>query len=142
MEGTLTQGETSVPATDASVAHAVSTEGYFWLDLDAAAAATSDRPTMHPHLMGGDPAIADLLQHTFGLHPLALDLADRFGQRPKLEDYDDVTYIVAYGGQGSGTVEVHIIVSSTYVITVHQGPGADLDWRDGSRNHIRASTTQ
>jgi biotin carboxylase len=23
-------------------------------------------------------------------------------------------------------------------ITVHQGPGADLDWRDGSRNHIMA----
>jgi hypothetical protein len=23
-------------------------------------------------------------------------------------------------------------------ITVHKGPGADLDWRDGSRNHILA----
>jgi hypothetical protein len=23
-------------------------------------------------------------------------------------------------------------------ITVHQGPGADLDWKDGSRNHIMA----
>jgi hypothetical protein len=23
-------------------------------------------------------------------------------------------------------------------ISVHQGPGADLDWRDGSRNHIMA----
>jgi hypothetical protein len=23
-------------------------------------------------------------------------------------------------------------------ISVHQGPGADLDWRDGSRNHILA----
>ena len=23
-------------------------------------------------------------------------------------------------------------------ITVHQGPGADLDWKDGSRNHILA----
>jgi hypothetical protein len=23
-------------------------------------------------------------------------------------------------------------------ISVHQGPGADLDWKDGSRNHIMA----
>ncbi|HEY2562476.1 MAG TPA: magnesium transporter CorA family protein [Acidimicrobiales bacterium] len=127
MKGTLTQGETSVAATDASVAHAVSTEEYFWLDLDAAAAGTGDRPTMHPHLSGGDPAIADLLEHTFGLHPLAVDIADRFGQRPKLEDYDDVTYIVAYGALASRTVEVHVIVSSTYVITVHQEPCPMID---------------
>ncbi len=36
---------------------------------------------------------------------------------------------------GIDTVSDHPGVDS---ITVHQGPGAELDWRDGSRNHIMA----
>jgi magnesium transporter len=139
VEGTLTQGETTGAATDAAIAHAVSTGEYFWLDLDAGAKGGGDRPGLHPHLSGGDPAIADLLDHTFGLHPLAVDIADRFGQRPKLEDYDDVTYIVAHGAQGSGTVEVHVIVSSTYVITVHQGTCSVLDVVRAQMGHHPAS---
>ena len=84
--------------------------------------------------------IADLLAHTFGLHPLAVDLADRFGQRPKLEEYDDVTYIVAHGALTSGTVEVHVIVSATYVITVHQGPCPLLDDVRSRVDHHPASS--
>ena len=127
MNGTLTQGGTSTAATETAVVHALTTGKPFWLDLDASAGDAGPRPGLHAHLAGGDPAVANLLEETFGLHPLAVDVADRFGQRPKLEDYDDVTYIVVHGGQGSGSAEVHLIVSSTYVITVHQGPCAALD---------------
>ncbi|HEX3563844.1 MAG TPA: CorA family divalent cation transporter, partial [Acidimicrobiales bacterium] len=139
MEGTITQGGTTGAATDAAISHALSTGEYFWLDLDAGAEGTGDRPSLHPHLTGGDPAVADLLEHTFDLHPLAVDIADRFGQRPKLEDYDDVTYIVAHGAVPSGTVEVHIIVSATYVITVHQGPCTVLDQVRAQMGHHPAS---
>jgi magnesium transporter len=139
VEGTLTQGNTTIAATDAAISLAVSTGEYFWLDLDAGAEGTVDRPSLHPHLSGGDPAIAGLLEHTFGLHPLAVDIADRFGQRPKLEDYDDITYIVAHGAQASGTAEIHLIVSSTYVITIHQGPAPMLDEVRAQIGHHPAS---
>ena len=32
-----------------------------------------------------------LLKEAFGLHPLALEDARKFGQRPKIEEYDDFT---------------------------------------------------
>ena len=55
--------------------------------------------------------------------------AQHFGQRPKVEDYDDYTYLVVHGApvDGSGTNEVHFILSDHYVITVHRGPCPALD---------------
>jgi len=67
------------------------TSARFWLDL-----AGLDRDT------------ADgLLRDTFGFHELAVKTARHFGQRPKLDAYDDVTVLVVYGATGGQLVEVH-----------------------------------
>jgi magnesium transporter len=77
----------------------------FWLDL-----AGLDRPT------------ADgLLRDTFGFHELAVDDAEHFGQRPKLDAYDDYTVLVVYGAAGDGQlVEVHCFYTEKYLVTVHR----------------------
>jgi magnesium transporter len=64
-----------------------------------------------------------MLATVFGIHHLAIDDAVKFGQRPKLEDYDDFTQLVAYGVQ-DGTddlVEVHFFYSTRYLVTVRHG---------------------
>ena len=64
-----------------------------------------------------------MLASVFGIHQLALEDAAKFGQRPKLEDYDDFTQLVAYGVQ-DGTddlVEVHFFYSMRYLVTVRHG---------------------
>jgi Mg2+ and Co2+ transporter CorA len=53
----------------------------FWLDLAGLGQRTAD----------------GLLQDTFGFHQLAVEDAEHFGQRPKLEDYDGFTLMVVYG---------------------------------------------
>jgi magnesium transporter len=77
-----------------------------------------------------DPGEGDLklLQDAFDLHPLALEDSRKFGQRPKIEDYDDFTLLVVFGaaddpGRRSGIapVEVHCFYSPRWLITVHNG---------------------
>lgn len=59
--------------------------------------------------------------HKFGLHPLAIEDSQEFGQRPKLDDYDTTALLVFYGVDPDGTpVEVHHHVSGQWMITVHQ----------------------
>ncbi len=83
-----------------------------WLDLD-------------------QPDTGDLamLHEVFGLHPLALRDVEEFGQRPKLEDFDDVCYFVTYGAQGAGQslVEIHCFISERYLITIRRDPCTVLD---------------
>jgi len=64
-----------------------------------------------------------LLATAFGIHQLAIEDATQFGQRPKLEDYDDFTQLVAYGVQDAGEelVEVHFFYSERYLVTVRHG---------------------
>jgi magnesium transporter len=70
-----------------------------------------------------------LLREVFDVHPLALEDVGEFGQRPKLEDFDDASYLVAYGAQGAGEplVEVHCFISERYLITVRRDPCTALD---------------
>jgi magnesium transporter len=57
----------------------------------------------------------------FGLHPLAVEDTQEFGQRPKLDDYESAALLVFYGVDPDGTpVEVHFHVSGQWMITVHQ----------------------
>ena len=75
-------------ATDGAVASAdrpaierlLRDDKLLWLDLEDA----------------GEDGVA-LLRDVFQLHPLALEDVEEFGQRPKLEDFGEVTYQVAYG---------------------------------------------
>jgi len=63
-----------------------------------------------------------LLREVFKLHPLAIEDATEFHQRPKIEDYDDFVSIVAYGARGldEPLVEVHCFYSERYLVSVHR----------------------
>lgn len=57
----------------------------------------------------------------FGLHPLAVEDSQEFGQRPKLDDYERTALLVYYGVDPDGTpVEVHFHVSGAWMITIHE----------------------
>ena len=54
--------------------------GFFWLDIH-----------------GPDADGLALLRDVFGFHPIALEDSEHFGQRPKLDTYDDYVMLVVYG---------------------------------------------
>jgi magnesium transporter len=62
----------------------------------------------------------------FELHHLALDDAGRFGQRPKLVQYDTFIEIVFFAlswpaGTTPQAQEIHFFVGPNYLITLHEG---------------------
>ena len=95
----------------------------FLIEKDGSAA-SADRETVQRLLDKGELLWLDLyrpdadelgmLATVFGIHQLALDDAAQFGQRPKLEDYDDFTQLIAYGVQegSDDLVEVHFFYST------------------------------
>ncbi len=91
---------------------------FFWLDLTAP-----------------DDAQLEALHRLFGFHPLALEDVAEFGQRPKLDDYDDYVFLVFYGcwhdAKGPRGIaplhEVHLFISGRYLVTVHRDPVAPLE---------------
>ena len=106
MQGTLTLADGTVTAaTEADVKKALEGDEFFWLNLDDV-----------------DAEASTLLLDTFGFHPLAVEDAQHFGQRPKVEEYDGFTYFVAHGaGAGAGTAEVHLFYTPKRLVTVHRG---------------------
>jgi magnesium transporter len=80
---------------------------FFWLDLHG-------------------PSEEDfvLLRYVFKFHPLALEDSEQFGQRPKLEDYEDFVFFVFYGAapppDEDRLVEVHLFYSERFLVTVRQ----------------------
>jgi magnesium transporter len=78
---------------------------FFWIDL--------------PQPVPEDFAI---LRDVFGFHPLALEDSEHFGQRAKLDDYDDFVFLVVYGAapDEDRLVEVHCFYSERFLITVHR----------------------
>jgi magnesium transporter len=78
---------------------------FFWLDLH--------KPTADE---------LALLREPLGHHPLAVEDAEHFGQRPKLEEYDGYVYLVVYGANSDrdALVEVHCFLSEKYLVTVHR----------------------
>jgi magnesium transporter len=89
---------------------------FFWLDL---------------HAPGPDELAK--LHEIFGFHPLALEDSEDFGQRPKLDDYDDYVFLVFYGAWRHQAEdmhplrEVHLFVSGQYLVTIHRDPLPPLD---------------
>jgi magnesium transporter len=120
VNGTVTHADgTTAPATVADVRARCQGTEFFWLDLD-----------------GLDDEVSDLLLHGFGFHPLAVEDARHFGQRPKLDDYDGFTYIVIHGSQPETpavTVEVHLFFSPGRLVTVHHG---QCDLMDEARSRF------
>ena len=89
---------------------------FFWLDLTA-------------------PSREELarLGELFGFHPLALEDAEHFHQRPKLDNYGDYVLLVFYGAWRQQEAdeeplsEVHLFVSGQYLITIHRQPLPPLE---------------
>lgn len=80
-----------------------------------------------------DPSDEQLggLATRFGWHPLVLEDTRRFEQRPKLDRYGDQMLLVFYGARRGEhetpeMVEVHLIVSGSWVITVRRGECSEL----------------
>ena len=102
---------------DAVIRDHLQRDQFFWLDLTA--------PT---------PADIEKLHELFGFHPLALEDAVHFGQRPKLDHYQDYVFLVFYGAREDASVggadvlrEVQMFVSGQYLVTLHTGELPVLD---------------
>jgi len=92
---------------------------------DAIVQALEKREVLWLDLASAGPDTIAVLRDVFHFHHLAVEDAQEFGQRPKIEAYDDFTYIVVYGApttEGSHLAEVHCFYSERYLVTVHQGP--------------------
>ena len=91
-------------------------DGFFWLDLT-----------------GPGPGEISELRELFGFHPLALEDTEEFGQRPKLDNYDDYIFLVFYGAWRHGDEdpnplrEVHLFISGQYLVTIHRDPLLPLE---------------
>jgi magnesium transporter len=89
---------------------------FFWLDLTAPG-----------------PDELTQLREIFGFHPLSLEDSEHFGQRPKLDNYDDYIFLVFYGAWRHGPAdpeplrEVHLFITGQYLVTIHRDPLPPLD---------------
>jgi magnesium transporter len=110
MKGTLTRDSETTGATQAGIEEAVGAGTFFWLDLDI-------------HDPGPDDDVTGLLTKTFHFHPVAVHAADQFGQRARIDDYDDFVHIVTFGmaGDGKNVAEVHCFITQKCIISIHQG---------------------
>jgi magnesium transporter len=74
----------------------------------------------------------DAVATVFGLHPLAVEDALHAHQRPKLEHYDDMAFLVLKtlwyvdAEDAVETGEINLFIGRDYVITVRHGEGTDL----------------
>ncbi len=107
----LHDGSTVEVSTDA-IAQAAASGEFFWLDLD--------------DFKDGDSAV---LTDVFKFHPLAVEDAEHFGQRPKIDEYDGYFLIVVHGVQGNdGTVlEMHCFYSDKYLVTLRRQKCPEID---------------
>lgn len=63
-----------------------------------------------------------LLRDVFQFHPLAVEDSEHFGQRAKLEEYDDFVFLVVFGAapDEDRLVEVHCFYSERFLVTVRR----------------------
>ena len=70
-----------------------------------------------------DGSVSNLLNDEFKFHHLAVQSAERFKQRPRIDTYDGFVYLVARGADPDDTdkAEVHCFWTDRYAVTVHRG---------------------
>lgn len=84
---------------------------FFWLDLE-----------------NPDDQKLRRLAHKIRLHPLTVEDARSFEQRPKFDDYEGYVFLVVYGVDPEASAgepllrEVHLIISGDFVVTIHRHP--------------------
>jgi magnesium transporter len=68
------------------------------------------------------PDTIAVLREVFKIHPLAIEDAQEFNQRPKIEDYDDFVSLVAYGARSldQPLTEVHAFYADNFLVSVHR----------------------
>ena len=110
MKGTLTQNGVTTDATLEAIQKAAAGDEFFWLNLDI-------------HDPGPDDDVTGLLCNTFHFHPVAVEAANRFGQRPRIDDYDDFVHVITFGmaANGRDVAEVHCFLTDKCIISLHQG---------------------
>ena len=83
---------------------------HFWADIE-----------------GVDDEALSMLRDTFRFHPLAVEDVEHFGQRPKIDTYDDFALLVVYGTtRDAHLAEVHCFYSESYLVTIHHEPCPDF----------------
>ena len=99
------QGSGQVHFSRESVEKLLAGGQFFWLDLD--------QPV---------PGDFEILRDVFKFHPLAVEDSEHFGQRAKIDDYDDFVLLVVYGAvpDDDRLVEVHCFYSERFLVTVHR----------------------
>jgi magnesium transporter len=105
-------------------------DGYI-VSLDGSSAPAS-RPAVEAALRAGsmlwlelhglDAATADMLRDVFAFHPVALQNAGQFRQRPKAENFGDMFSMVGYAATtvGGPLTEVHLFYTERFLITVSE----------------------
>jgi magnesium transporter len=99
------RGTGPVEFSHEKISELVAEGGFFWLDLD--------QP---------DARDFEVLRDVFKFHPLAIEDSEHFGQRAKIDSYDDFAFLVVYGASPDEDrlVEVHCFYSERYLVTVHR----------------------
>ena len=98
------EGTEQVQFSRETVEELLASERFFWLDLD--------QPEHEDF---------EVFREVFKFHPLAVEDSEQFGQRAKLDDYDDFVFLVVYGAipDDDRLVEVHCFYSERFLVTVH-----------------------
>jgi magnesium transporter len=100
---------------------------------DEVAIHLKDRQFVWVDLQGPQEEELGKLADLIGLHPLTIEDAHTFRQRPKLEEYDGYLFMVVFGVDpgikpgGPLLREVHMIISGDYVVTIHKTKMKSLD---------------
>ena len=110
MKGTLSQDGTTTDATEQGIEQALAGGKFFWLDLDL-------------HDPGPDDDVSGMLINTFHFHPVAVSAAEQFGQRARIDDYQDFVHIITFGiaDDGKSVAEVHCFLTDRVIISLHHG---------------------
>jgi magnesium transporter len=98
-------GSTEIDFSRQSVEELLAGGQFFWLDLP--------QPEAHDF---------EILREAFKFHPLAVEDSEHFGQRAKIDDYDDFVFLVVYGAapDEDRLVEVHCFYAERFLVTVHR----------------------
>jgi magnesium transporter len=110
MKGIIRKVSADSDATQENIDKALAGTEFFWLDLDM-------------HDPGPDDDVQGLLTGTFHFHPLAVTAAIKFGQRARIDDFEDFTLVVTFGmaADNKDVAEIHVFVTEKFIVTLHEG---------------------